>query len=118
MVNPYELGLKASALIAIRTARNKQDEVCDRLAGKFNVSTILSIVGNFDIICLCHYPSWDQLNNFITDELGIIEGVVDFDCYYVEETVKRYHHIFGDGKPYKEDIGLKDLDWKIIEALS
>lgn len=118
MLNPYELGLKASAFIAIKVARNKRDAICEKLASNLHVSTILSILGNFDIFCLAHYQSWDNLNAFITDELGALDGVVDFDCYYIQDTIKRYHHLFGDGKPYKENRELKDLDWKLIEYLS
>lgn len=118
MLNPYELGLKANAFIAIKVARNKRDDVCKKLAGKFHISTVLSMLGNFDIFCLAHYQSWDNLNNFMTDELGVMDGVVDYESYYIDETIKRYHHLFGDGKPYKESIELKDLDWKLIEHLS
>jgi DNA-binding Lrp family transcriptional regulator len=118
MLNPYELGLRASALVAVKVARNHREAICNRLAGNYHISTILSILGNFDILCMAHYPSWEKLNTFITDDLGAMDGVDDFDCYYIEETIKRYHHLFGDGRPFKQNVQLKDLDWKLIELLS
>jgi Lrp/AsnC family transcriptional regulator for asnA, asnC and gidA len=118
MLNPYEMGLKARAFIAIKVDQNKRDEICNKLAGNLYVSTVISVLGDFDIFCFIHYQSWDQLNRFITDGLGLLDGVLDFDCYYVKEAVKFYHHLFGDGKTYKKDVKLNDLDWELIKQLS
>jgi Lrp/AsnC family transcriptional regulator for asnA, asnC and gidA len=118
MPNPFELGLKASALVTVKADLEKHDDICNKLSKNFKISTILSIIGDYDILCIAHYRTWDQLNEFITNELALMDGVVDYDCYYISETVKRYHHSFGDSKDYKKNVELKALDRELIRHLS
>jgi Lrp/AsnC family transcriptional regulator for asnA, asnC and gidA len=118
MLNPYELGLKAAAFIAIKTEIDQCDPVCEKLSSNFFVSTVLTMVSDVDIFCMVRYPTWERLNEFVTGEIGKMDGVIDYNCYYIKDTVKRYHQLFGDGLPFKEGAELKELDWKLIEQLT
>jgi len=117
MLNPYELGLRAGAFIGAKVAIDKQGDIHNQLIRNNFVTTILSTIGDFDLLFIVRDLSWDRLNQFITDQLAFMDGVIDFDCRYIKETVKRYHHIFGDGKSYKDAPEIKQLDWDIIEHL-
>ena len=117
MLNPYELGLTEGAFIGARIEIDKQENIYNKLIRNNFVTTILSTIGDFDLLFIVRDLSWEALNQFITDEFAFMDGVIDYDCRYIKETVKRYHHIFGDGKSYRIAPEIKQLDWDIIEHL-
>ena len=117
MLNPYELGLQAGAFVCAKIELNKQKEIHKKLASNNFITTILSTIGDYNLLFIIRDLSWDRLNYFITDEFALMDGVIDYDCRFIKETVKRYHHIFGDRKSYKIAPDIKQLDWDIIGYL-
>jgi Lrp/AsnC family transcriptional regulator for asnA, asnC and gidA len=116
--NPYKLGFSASALIFVKTDPGKIDEVCERLAGYFNVNLVQTIFGRFDVIAIVFFPNWEMLHGFISDEVYMIDGVTHVELFFIKEIFKRYERFF-----QKEPFGggwkkLKDTDWVLIEELA
>lgn len=116
--NPYRLGFSASAVIAVKTDPGKIDEVCECLAGYFNVNLVQTIFGRFDIIVIVYFPNWEMLHAFISNELYIIDGITHVELFFIKETFKRYERFFR-----KEPFGngwmkLKETDWILIEELA
>lgn len=116
VLNPHKLGLVAGAVIALKIEPAKEKRICKFLNNELFTSTVLCTIGEFDILCILHTPSWEALNTFITEKLAHIEGVKDYDCRVQKEVVKRFQ-LFGDNKKFESPPELKEADWEIIRQL-
>ena len=116
--NPYKLGLSASAVIAIKADPTKIGAVCEKLSGYFNVNLVQTVFGRFDILIIVYFPSWELLHQFINDELYTIDGVTQFELYFIKDVFKRYDRFF-EKEPFAKDrLKLKEADWTLIKELA
>ncbi len=115
--NPYKLGLSASALIAIKVKPSKIKYVCERLCEYFNVNLVYTVFGRFDIITIIYFPNWELLHQFINNELNAIEGVLQFEFYFIKEIFKRYERFFEKEPFEKYQLKLQEPDWILIKEL-
>jgi DNA-binding Lrp family transcriptional regulator len=114
--NPYKMGYRISAVIALDVDLVEVSRICDKLNSNLNVSLIVTTFGRFDVLLTVAFENWDMLQSFIKDELYQIEGIRNIEIFFVSETVKRYQSIFGrDGSPSQPPID--DIDMKIIGEL-
>jgi Lrp/AsnC family transcriptional regulator for asnA, asnC and gidA len=116
LLNPYKLGLIAGAFIAIRSSPEHRDNLHAFLNKELFVSTILSTLGQFDILCLIRTRSWEDLHDFISQKLITCPGVLDYDVNYIGKTFKRFQ-IFGKNKKFDKTPDLKEVDWQLLHQL-
>lgn len=115
--NPFKLGFRANALIAIKTDPAKIDHVCEKLSESFHVNLVQTVFGRFDILAMIYYSNWELLHDFINNKLSTIDGVTHVETFFINKILKRYDKFFEE-EPYpKEPIRLKDTDWRLIEEL-
>lgn len=117
MLNPYKLGLKAGAVVLMNIEQSKKEEVYNNLNKNILVTTIFITLGKHDVVCVVREQTWERLNGFISNYLAKMDGVVDYDCLFIKDTVKRSHNLFGDGKPFQKEVQLKRVDKEIVELL-
>lgn len=115
--NPFKMGYKASAIIALEVDVKRIDEICAKLIGNPNISLILTAFGRFDVILLADFYEMPDLNDYIKKKLPLINGITKIYTYFISSTIKRYFGIFDYYKSVGEAILIDDIDWILIEEL-
>jgi DNA-binding Lrp family transcriptional regulator len=113
--NPAKMGYTAHAILAIQADKDKIESVCSSLNSYFNVNLIVTTFGRFDILSTAAFPTWNEMLNFVIEELSKIEGILNFDIYFVRKVMKRSYLPVDDNIiPVKID----ETDRQIIEKLT
>jgi Lrp/AsnC family transcriptional regulator for asnA, asnC and gidA len=117
ITNPHRLGLVAHAIIAIRTSVGKLESVGNKLAEYPNIELVVALIGQFNLIVSIQYPSWDQLHDFISNELSAISDIREMDIFFTKTNIKRFYDM-----PFARldlpPVRIDKTDRQIIEALS
>ncbi len=95
--NIEKLGYKAHAIISLDVELTKIDEVCNKLIGNPNIHFVAVLYGRFDIILFVHFPTQEELHDFVIRELSAINGVLNIETFFIAEMKKRY------GGPFPKD---------------
>jgi DNA-binding Lrp family transcriptional regulator len=66
-----------SALVLLKTARGKINEVGDALAALNGVTEVYSVGGRFDLVAIIRVPHNDDLAELVTEKMLLIEGITD-----------------------------------------
>lgn len=66
-----------SALVLLKTARGKINEVGDTLAALKGVTEVYSVGGRFDLVAVIRVPHNDDLAELVTEKMLHIEGITD-----------------------------------------
>ena len=115
--NPFKLGLKANALIAIKARPGEIDNICNKLADNFHVNNVMTVFGPYDILVIVFLPTWEMLFEFIETGLSRMKGVLQFETFHIQEIKKRSHQIVEESSKHEIAEKLKDVDWKLIREL-
>ncbi len=115
--NPYKIGMIANAMIAIQAEPSKMDHVCDQLVSNFNVTTVLTVFGRYDILINVSFQTWEDMHEFINQVLARIDGVLRVDPYFIKDYIKRYEGLFQKVFGNSELVKLKKDERKLIEFL-
>jgi len=92
VVDPSNFGFPLAVVIALNVAADKLEPTTEALANRPEITWASATTGPFDIIALARFRSTDCLSDFVTKELGQMEGVKDIQmltCF----RVKKGHHI-------------------------
>jgi Lrp/AsnC family transcriptional regulator, regulator for asnA, asnC and gidA len=115
--NPFKMGYTANAAIVIYGDFSQLDKLCSKIAQYPCTSIVITTFGKYNIFLLAHFLRWEMLQDFVRDVIPNIEGVIQFDTYFVSEVTKRFQGMFSNisqSKPAKID----KIDEIIIEELS
>jgi Lrp/AsnC family transcriptional regulator for asnA, asnC and gidA len=77
VADPANFGLPLAAVIALDVDHDRLDSAMDKLVNRPEIKWVSTTTGRFDIVAIARFPSTDSLSDFLTDELGKIEGVRD-----------------------------------------
>ena len=116
--NPRKIGWSANAVIFIQADPSRIDTICDAFVDHFNVITILTIFGRYDILVFVSFPTWDETHHFINNQLSKIKGILKIEPHFVKQYLKRYENIFGDISVSASAEKLSDTDLKLIHELA
>jgi DNA-binding Lrp family transcriptional regulator len=113
--NPFKLGYRAHAFVALEVDSQQIEDICVRLMKNFPVNLVVTAFGRFDILASVYFPSWEQLLTFVARELSSIGAVKGVETFLVKDIVKRYYGVtIEDHSPTRID----ELDQQIIERLT
>lgn len=115
--NPYKIGMIANAMIAIQAEPSRIDHICDQLVSNFNVTTVLTVFGRYDILINVSFQTWEGMHEFINRVLARIDGVLHVDPYFIKDYKKRYEGLFEKDFKNPEQVKLKKDERKLIEFL-
>ena len=116
--NPFKIGLHANALIAIQAEPQKIDGICDQLVDNYNISTVLTVFGRYDILIFVYFLTWEILHSFIHEHLSKLDGVKKVETFYLKEFKKRYEQLFKKPADDFKPNGLQDIEWRLILELA
>ena len=113
--NPFKLGYKANALIAVKADSLSIDSICDSLASHFYVNLLVTTFGRYDILVLMYYPSWEDLLSQVATVFSKLDGIKMVDTYLIKEVKKRQYSFSGENE---ETVKIDDIDQSLIEKLT
>jgi DNA-binding Lrp family transcriptional regulator len=93
-INPVKLGYHANALIFLRVAPDKREEVCRKLNSYHELNTILSLVNGYDILINATAKNAGALYEFIKNKMTPAYHILDMETLICGDYIKRYHNIF------------------------
>jgi len=116
--NPLGIGHSAGAFISIDADLSKIDDICSRLVKNFHVGLIATTFGQFDILIIAGYPSWEMLHNFINSELSRMDGVYRVDPFFIKESKKSYKDKYAVKKVEHVPPPIDATNLRLIEELA
>lgn len=81
--NAEELGFVSKVLIGIQVEVNMVNKVAKSLAEMPQVIRLFVTTGSFDMFAYANLKSTDNLNKFLRDEIGMIEGIRQMQTFIV-----------------------------------
>jgi Lrp/AsnC family transcriptional regulator for asnA, asnC and gidA len=115
--NPFKMGHKAKALIALDVNLEKMDDICAKLAEIVYVDLIHTAFGRFDVLMMVNYPTWELLFKFIGEELSRMEGILEVETFFIAEVKKRYEMSFLNDSNNQTPEWIDATDQRLIEEL-
>ncbi len=88
VVDPANFGLPLAAMIALDVDHDRLESAMDELVNRPEIKWVSTTTGRFDIVAVARFPSTDSLSDFLTDQLGKIEGVRDSETLVCLEIKK------------------------------
>jgi DNA-binding Lrp family transcriptional regulator len=116
--NPYKLGQSASALIALNVNIDWMDDICNNLKKHFHVNMIVTTFGRFNLVLGVHFPSWDNLIDFISSELPESGKINEIETFFVKNRQKYYLGAPDEKNTEKDTSRIDETDLKMIEELA
>lgn len=113
--NPFKLGYKAHALIAIKADSLSIESICNSLISYFHINLIITTFGCYDILALMYYPSWEDLLSMVSTVFPQLDGIKLVDTYMIKEIKKRQYSFSGANE---EPVKVDDIDQSLIEKLT
>jgi DNA-binding Lrp family transcriptional regulator len=89
VADPKDLGLLLTVIIFFNVIQNELEAVLKRLADLPEVKSVNTIAGQFDIMILTRFNSFDRFSNFMQNEISRIEGVTHFEEFVCLREVKK-----------------------------
>jgi Lrp/AsnC family transcriptional regulator for asnA, asnC and gidA len=114
--NPNMMGYEYQAFIGLSVATKKINRACRELSENSYVHMLTSSFGRFDILLLVLFNDHEKLEHFLKIQLPKIDGLLDFQTYFVSEGRKndRIHpKIVKESKP----VSIDELDYALIREL-
>ena len=94
VLNPFKFGFSAHAFITLNIKLPKIDQVCTQLTNNPNISLLATTFGRYDVLLVTDFPTWEMLQDFITKELPMIEGISKIDTFPIIDIKKIYSGLF------------------------
>lgn len=88
VADPADFGLPLAAVIALDVDHDRLESAMDELVNRPEIKWVSTTTGRFDIVAIGRFLSTDSLSDFLTDELGKIEGVRDSETLVCLEVKK------------------------------
>jgi DNA-binding Lrp family transcriptional regulator len=115
--NPFRLGYKAIAIIAMNVNMNNIYDVCDQLKDNFYANSIYITYGRFNVILTAQFPTWDQLHEFVSSEIFSMSYIYETEIFFIRDIKKRTYDwidAYSENKP----LNIDEIDQKIMEELA
>ena len=93
LVDPDKAGLPFIAIIALDIVNDKLDAALKVISKRPEVVWVCATTGRFDIFMVAHFPSSEDMSDFLRRELAELEGLKDsetFLCLGVEKGRYQY----------------------------
>lgn len=117
--NPYRLGYRARALIAMNVNLNKVNSLCDEIKKNFFVPSIYIIYGRFNILMSTQFPTWDKLHDFISSDIFTLRYIRETEIFFVRDVKKHYSSLFHNPDSSEQTpLQIDETDQQIMEELS
>jgi len=114
--NTSRMGYVASAFIAIDVELSKLNDLCTKLIRSYYIGLIVTAFGQYDVLIIASYPSWEMLHNFIQAELKQMDGVHKVEPFFIKEVIKPF---FRDINVMTNDqVIMDEIQIKLIEELA
>jgi Lrp/AsnC family transcriptional regulator, regulator for asnA, asnC and gidA len=91
VVKPGDFGYPLSAVITLDVEHDKIEKVIATLSAKREIDWISTTTGRYDIIAGVRLKSIDALSDFVTHELGSLEGLKDSETFICLNEKKDTH---------------------------
>lgn len=123
MPNPAIMGYHCQAFIGLSVDSNKKYAVCDRLVGNMHVNMVTTCYGRFDVLLIVFFHELEMLYAFLKEELPQIDGINQFNIYFILEDKNRDQGMFprppAAAQPASscKSLFIDETDKKIIAAL-
>ena len=88
-VDPFDVGYETPVIIGLKVHRGKLDQVAKRLADLPQVRYIGASTGRVDLIIEVVVRTNQDLAQFLMDELGAIDGIVDSETNLIVRIYKQ-----------------------------
>jgi DNA-binding Lrp family transcriptional regulator len=75
VVDPVDFGLPVAAIFSLKVDNDKLESVLNLLLNQTEIRWAAMTTGRFDITAIGRFPSIPDLNEFITKQLGHVEGL-------------------------------------------
>ncbi|MCA9979151.1 MAG: Lrp/AsnC ligand binding domain-containing protein [Anaerolineales bacterium] len=80
-----------SALVLLKTARGKVNEVGEQLAKLKGVTEVYSVGGRFDLVAVIRVAHNDDLAELVTEKMLNIAGITDSETLIAFRVFSRHH---------------------------
>lgn len=97
LINPYRVGYMLDTIIGMQVEIRRIKEIAASVAEFDNVRMVAMSSGSYDIMIAALFQSQDHLINFVSDELGMIDGIRRIDTAHLLKVVKRTHDWIPEG---------------------
>ena len=81
VVDPARFGMPLTAIIALDVAHEKLEKAVEMLANRPEITWISTTTGRFDIIARGRFASTDDLSQFLTGQVAMIDGVKNTETF-------------------------------------
>ena len=92
--NPYKIGLRIQALIAINAQLSAVQTIVDTVIDDRYVSMISTMYGRYNLFIFTEFPDIDKLYHLVRVTLPAIEGINRMETFFVSNRAKGYNRIF------------------------
>jgi len=79
-----------TAIVLLRCARGRVNEVAETLAGQAGISEVYSVSGNHDLVAMVRVANNDLLASTVTDAIGEIDGIERTETMLAFRTYSRH----------------------------
>jgi DNA-binding Lrp family transcriptional regulator len=66
-----------SAVVLLKVARGRINEVASELAGLDGISEVFSVGGRYDLVAIIRVGSNDEMASLVTEQMLKVDGIVD-----------------------------------------
>ncbi len=116
--NPYKMGFRANAIIAANISLSKIDDLANRLISNLNVYQLSTAFGRYNLIIGVHFPSWDDILNFVSSEVSEAADIYELQTFFVKEVKKRHYGLDENPSAGEQPVRLDETDMKLIHELA
>ena len=117
VLNPFKIGYNAQAVITLDIELTKVEQISAQLIRSPNISLVVTVFGRFDMLVIADFPTWKELQEFISKELPKVEGIYKIDAFPVIEIKKVFSGLFKYDSFVQDAPQTDKVDMAIIEAL-
>ena len=117
VLNPFKIVYTVQAVITLDVELTKVEQISAQLIRSPNVSLLVTIFGRFDMLVIADFPTWEELQDFISKELPKVEGIYRVNAFPVIDIKKVFHGLFKYDSYVKDTPRTDKTDLAIIKAL-
>jgi len=88
VVDPDKVGYPLCAVVALNTSRKHLNSIVDMLASRPEVKWLAVTSGQYDIIAIVFFPSFEELSGFVRGELDTLGGISESKTFICMEVKK------------------------------
>lgn len=91
LIDPNQVGYDAPAMIGVTVQSNLLDKAANKIARFSEVSYLVMVSGEYDLIVEVLCQDREHLASFLNDKLRQVEGVIRTQSFMILRTFKRAH---------------------------